>query len=99
MSLTLLALWAFVGWCGTVPRRWPFPPGPPDPDPWWFISRIVGIVSGLLGGWIYTRWFPCPPPEPWVSALPAAASAVGAFVTARFVTDIVGRMRGGARNL
>lgn len=90
MNLSLLVLWALVGWCGTVPRRWPFPP-PPPPDPWWLVSRIIGIIAGIIGGWGYTQVFG-PHPEPWVAALPAAASSLGAFVLARVATDIFGRV-------
>ena len=91
MNLSLLVLWALVGWCGTVPRRWPWPPPPPDPgpDPWWL--RVIGVIAGIIGGWAYTQVFG-PQPEPWVSALPAAASSLGAFVVARFATDIIGRV-------
>jgi hypothetical protein len=95
MNLSLLVLWALVGWCGTVPRRWPWPPPPPDPgpDPWWLVSRVIGIIAGIIGGWAYTQVFG-PSPEPWVLALPAAASSLGAFVVARVATDIYGRLRG-----
>jgi hypothetical protein len=96
MNLSIFVLWALVGWCGTVPR--PRPPRPPDPDPepWWLVSRIIGVVTGIVGGWAYTQVFG-PQLEPWVSALPAAASALGAFVLARFATDIYGRLSGGRR--
>jgi hypothetical protein len=95
MNLSLFVLWALVGWCGTVPRRWPWPPPPPDPgpDPWWLVSRVIGIIAGIIGGWGFTQVFG-PSPEPWVSALPAAASSLGAFVVARVATDIYGRLRG-----
>jgi len=93
MNVSLLVLWALVGWCGTVPRRWPWPPPPPDPgpDPWWLFSRVIGVIAGIIGGWAFTRVFG-PQPEPWVSALPAAASSLGAFVVARVATDIIGRV-------
>lgn len=97
MSVSLFVLWALSGWCGTVPRPWPFPPDPdPGPDPWWLVSRIVGVVAGVLGGWAYTQVFG-PFPEPWSSALPAAASALGAVVASRFATDVAGRLRGNRR--
>jgi hypothetical protein len=92
MNLSLLVLWALVGWCGTVPRRWPWPPPPPDPGPGpWLVSRITGIIAGVIGGWAFTQVFG-PHPEPWVSALPAAASSLGAFVVARVATDIYARV-------
>jgi hypothetical protein len=97
--IPLIALWALAGWCGSEPRRirirWPGPPIPdPDPEPWWLISRVIGLAAGILGGWGYTQVFG-PSPEPWSQALPAAASALGAFVVARFVTDVYGKLSGG----
>lgn len=96
--IPLLALWALAGWCGSEPRRirirWPVPPIPdPDPEPWWLVSRIIGVAAGILGGWGYTQVFG-PHPEPWSRALPAAATALGAFVLARFVTDVYGKLSG-----
>lgn len=97
--IPLLALWALAGWCGSEPRRirihWPPGPTPPDPDPepWWLVSRIIGVAAGILGGWSYTKLFG-PSPEPWSTALPAAATMLGAFVLARFVTDVYGKLSG-----
>jgi hypothetical protein len=52
----LFLLWAFAGWCGTLPRYWWFPPKPePDPPPWRFASKIIGVVAGIIGGWAYTK--------------------------------------------
>ena len=82
------ALWALAGWCGSVPLRWPFPPGPGPGDPGWLVSRVIGAGAGILGGWLYTRGFGVPTPQP---VLAAAASAFGAFLFARFVTDIASR--------
>ena len=94
---SLFLLWAFAGWCGTLPIRWWFRPIPdPDPPPWWFVSRVIGVVFGIIGGWAYTKVFG-PQPEPWTSALPAAASAFGAFLVAGVATDIASRFRGGNR--
>lgn len=95
MSLTLFALWAAVGWCGTpYPGWWRGPRPHPDPEPWWLIGKIIGVVAGIVGGWAFTQAFG-PRPEPWTSALPAAASALGAFVVARIVGDIYGRLSAG----
>jgi hypothetical protein len=94
----LVALWALVGWCGSEPRRIRIPPGvvgppPPDPEPWWLVSRIIGLAAGIVGGWAYTKVFG-PQPEPWTLALPAAVSSLGAFAAARFVTDVYGKIAG-----
>lgn len=101
MSFPLIALWVLVGWCGNEPRPIPIiGPGPdpdPDPKPYW-ITKFIGVVAGVLGGWGYTQVFG-PQPEPWSHALPAAATAVGAFVVARFVTDLFGKLSGGGQNV
>jgi hypothetical protein len=90
MNITLIALWAFSGWCGTCGT--PYPgwwrhPHPPDPEPWWFVSRLIGVVFGVIGGFVYTQVFG-PQPEPW-------ASALGGFVAGRIAADIYGRFSGG----
>jgi hypothetical protein len=39
-----------IGWCGSVPRpKFPMPPSPPDPWPWWR-NTFAGIVGGFAGG-------------------------------------------------
>lgn len=90
MTLPLIVLWAFVGWCGTGPRP-RFPP-PPEPDPWpiYLVSRVIGIVAGIIGGWAYTQLFLPQDPDPLRSGLFAATTAVGAFAVARVVTDVYG---------
>ena len=60
------------------------------------LLAAVFSAVGIIGGWGYTKIFG-PHPEPWTSALPAAASAFGAFLAARFVTDVVSRFSGGNR--
>ncbi|MDQ2936108.1 MAG: hypothetical protein M3R67_01215 [Acidobacteriota bacterium] len=102
MNVSLIVLWALVGWCGSEPRiirfPWPGPPVPdPDPEPWWLVSRIIGVAAGILGGWGFTQVFG-PQPEPWRLALPAATSAVGAYVVARVVTDVYAKLTG-AKNM
>ena len=94
MFFPLIALWALVGWCGTVPRP-PFPPQP-DPDPWpiYFVARVIGVVSGIVGGWAYSQVFLPSDPVPWRSAVFAATTSVGAYVAANVITDIYGQIRG-----
>lgn len=95
--IPLFALWALAGWCGSEPRRIKLPPGvgppPPDPEPWWLVSRIIGVLAGIIGGLAYTKVFG-PHPEPWSQALPAAVSSVGAFLLASFATDVYGKIAG-----
>lgn len=38
---------AMMGTCGTLwPGWWRHPD--PDPDPWWWIVRIVGAIGGIV---------------------------------------------------
>lgn len=77
MRLSLIVLWALVGWCGNEPlvlvlrrRWWPIPPTPgPDPWPILFLPRIIGVVGGVIGGWVFTVVFG-PGPQPWLTAGP-----------------------------
>ena len=104
MKPSLLLLWILTGWCANVPRyriprrRIPVPPEPdPPPRPNWIVPTIIGVVAGVIGGWVFVEVFgPYPEPwreagpfpEPWARAVFAAASAVGAFVLGRVATDI-----------
>jgi hypothetical protein len=65
MNAALFALWAIAGWCGNEPPWWwwwirrhlpPPPPPPPDGDPWWR-SKLIGVVAGIIGGWVSTQVF------------------------------------------
>lgn len=99
MNLALFVLWGLAGWCANEQRRISFRMRefePPVPRPNWFASRIIGVVTGIIGGWLYTQVFG-PQPEPWSSALPAAASALGAVIAARVVTDIYARFSEGGK--
>lgn len=91
MSISLFVLWLLVGWeCGTVPRLpLPAPRPKPDPPPCRVCGRVLGAVAGVLGGWAYTQLFLPQDPIPSSGIYPAA-TAVGAFVAARFATDIYG---------
>lgn len=93
MSPSLIVLWAFVGWCGTVPRPFPRFPDPlpkPEPRPCLVCGIVLGVVAGIVGGWVFTQVFLPQDPIPVRSAIYAAATAVGAFVASRVVTDIYG---------
>jgi hypothetical protein len=101
MSFPLIALWALAGWCGSEPRRiripWRWPVPDPDPEPWWLVSRVIGLAAGILGGWAFTQVFG-PRPEPWNQALPAVASAAGAYLVSSFITDVYANFSG-AKNV
>ena len=98
MQISLFVLWAVVGWCGTpFPGWWwwwRLPPPPPPPEPWPII-KLISVVGGLAGGWVFTNVFG-PGPQPW-AIVSAAATAVGAFLGARLLVDLYGLARGGAK--
>lgn len=95
MSLTLFALWAVGGWCGTPwPGWWRGPRPHPDPEPWWVV-QLIGVVAGLVGGWIITQ-VAGPMPDPWrLTTENIAVTTLGAVLASRFVTDIYRLARGG----
>jgi len=94
MSLALLIFWGTVGWCGTPwPRRWP-PPPPPPPSPWWFVSRIIGIAGGVIGGWLFNQAWPVQEVGGAIG-LAVAASGVGALVGSIILEDVLGRVSAG----
>ena len=51
MNLGMIIFWAAVGWCGNELRR-PKRPYPPPP-PW--LSVILGVIGGVIGGWALSR--------------------------------------------
>jgi hypothetical protein len=86
MDFRIAALWALVGWCGTPwPRPWPWPPSVDRPlNPW--VSKLVGVVGGLLGGWVFSLLWPVG--GSW-TAIDAAATAVGAWVGVITLSNLV----------
>jgi uncharacterized membrane protein YeaQ/YmgE (transglycosylase-associated protein family) len=95
MSLGLLLFWGAVGWCGTPwPGWWRHPPPPPPPDPWWLISRLVGIVCGVIGGWLFNQAWPVTQAGAG-AGLEVVASGVAALVGAIVLLDLVSMVRGG----
>ena len=101
MGNELFVLWALVGWCATppYPRPWPWPDPDPDPNPW--IIKVVGVVGGMVGGWLFNALL-----VPGgiiidsgaiiegMGAVNAAATAVGAYVGSVFLSDMYGLIRG-----
>jgi hypothetical protein len=81
--------WGGGGWCGTPYPGWWRHPHPPDPEPWWWISKVIGVVVGIAGGWAFTKSFG-PHPEPWLPAL----AVLGGFVASRVVGDVIAVVRG-----
>lgn len=84
MRLSLFVLWGITGWCGTlllILLRFPPPPldtpeRPPRPN--WLLPRIIGVVGGVIGGWVFTEAFGQGVPwiavgvnpVPWITAGP-----------------------------
>lgn len=84
--------WAGGGWCGTpYPGWWRWPPPPPPPEPWW-LTKIIGVVSGIAGGWVFVQVF-----KPGSDTVMSVMSVAGAFVASRVVGDLVSVARGAAR--
>lgn len=88
--MSLIALWGFCGYCGSVPLsvllmwllRWKNPPPPPDP---WPIIRTIGIIGGIAGGLAYNQAFPI---EGIVTAASVASTVIGAFLGSIFLSDL-----------
>ncbi len=86
----LFAFWMLTGWCGTPwPGWWKGPK--PDPTPWWII-KILGVIGGVAGGWLfYQVW---PPEQMTITGIYVAATGVGAYVGSAFLSDIYGLIKG-----
>jgi uncharacterized membrane protein YeaQ/YmgE (transglycosylase-associated protein family) len=83
MNVAVVVLWALVGWCGTP---WPRPPIPgplPPRGPW--ISKLIGVVGGVVGGWIFNQVWTV---EGAWTGIDAAATAIGAWVGAVFLIQL-----------
>jgi hypothetical protein len=53
------------------------------------VVQIVGIIAGVVGGWIVGQLLG-PSPDPWRAADRVTATVIGAVLLSRFVTDIYG---------
>lgn len=81
--ISQLIYWTLVGWCGTVPRRFPFPPLPiPYPWPWWR-TVIFAIVGGIAGGYLVSAG---------LGYDELVATSFGAFAGGRIISEIGGSM-------
>lgn len=83
MDTSLLLWWLIAGWCGT---SWPRRPLPPRALPSVLVIIGVGLVGGLLGGWVFTLVWPAA--EAGVTGIYAAVSGLPAFAGARLLADI-----------
>lgn len=88
MTVQLFIVSALVGWCGTPwprPWPWPWPPPGPDPDPW--LTKVIGVVGGLVGGWVISQLV-----DPGL-----LSAAVGGWVGAVIFSDVYGLVMGGLK--
>ena len=94
VGIGLLVFWGVVGWCGTPPKPWPWPwpPGPWPPDPWPLWVKVVGIVGGIVGGFVFTQVWGG---EATTTLIDVAASGVGAWVGSVFFSDMTGMFLAG----
>ncbi|MEM8896899.1 MAG: hypothetical protein AAGC85_02290 [Bacteroidota bacterium] len=77
--ISLLAYWSLVGWCGTVPRRFPFPiPPNPDPTPWW-ANIVFSVAGGIAGGFLVSQG---------LGFDEIIATSFGAFAGGRIVSEL-----------
>jgi uncharacterized membrane protein YeaQ/YmgE (transglycosylase-associated protein family) len=53
----------------------------------WWIVKIIGIIGGLVGGWIYHQVFPI---TDAITGLSVAPTAIGALIGSIFLTDLYG---------
>lgn len=77
MNLPLIVLWILASWVLLI--IWL-----PDPPPDW-MTRIIGIVGGVVGGYLFNMAWPGG----------AAESVVGVVVGAGFVVSLMRMFMGG----
>ncbi len=90
-----LILWSCVGWVAMAIAQsldWSFGTGNPRPpdEPEYYGLQILGVLSGLAGGWAYSHFWPA---EGRVTGLDAAATAFGAALGAILLGHIFALIR------
>ena len=83
MNLPLLIFWGAIGWSITALIQAITTKSSLTNS--WLLGRVVGVVGGILGGWLFTL--------AWSSQIPidgvgAAATLVGAIAGAIVLTDL-----------
>jgi hypothetical protein len=70
---------------------------PPEPPPFRvrFLPRLIGTVGGFIGGWIFSRAFGIPTPQPAITAIDAASIATGVFIGVTLALDLYNLAAGG----
>jgi len=86
MSTGLFVFWALVGWCGTPTILWP--QLDPPPDPW--RPRLIGVIGGLVGGFLFNEIWPMGGGQ---TAVAVAVTAVGAWVGSVLLNNMYGLAR------
>ena len=83
MDIPLIFLWILASW--VLIHFWL-----PDPPPDW-ISRIVAVIGGVVGGWLYNMAWPAE----HMGGVAAAATVVGAVIGAGTAASVVRLAMGG----
>ncbi|HLG13206.1 MAG TPA: hypothetical protein VJH03_01615 [Blastocatellia bacterium] len=94
MNITMIALWALGGWCGTPwPGWWRGPRPHPDPEPW-ITVQVIGLAGGIAGGWMTSQIVQWPDPVPWrLTPDYFTVTMIGALVASRLLTGVYGLIR------
>ncbi len=89
MSITLILLWALLGWSGVI---WPptLPPPPPPPDRRYFLYKLINMIGAVIGGIFWDRFWPVA--NQASPGLGAAASCIGAVIGAALLSDVARMM-------
>ncbi len=88
MNIPLLILWGAIGWSVTALIQAITTKN--SLTNFWLLGRVVGVVGGILGGWLFTL--------AWSSQIPidgvgAAATSIGAIAGAIVLTDLLSKVQ------
>jgi len=78
-TAVMWVFWGLAGWCGTKPPR-------PLPGPNPFKRIIVGVVGGLIGGFLFNWAFPF---EGTLTGLDVAPTLLGAWIFGKVLYDVI----------
>ena len=84
IDLSIVLWWMIAGWCGTP---WPGYEIPRPPLPQVIMGLAVGLVGGVIGGWVFVSLWP--PSEGSEIGVYVAISGIPAFAGARVLSNIL----------